>query len=149
MKRNDLDRRTFNKLTAAALGGMMTGAVAGCDFDVAENADATGDTAEKHLCKGLNECKGQGAEGKNDCRGMGACATYEHHACGGKNACKGQGGCGQEVGANECKGEGGCEVPLMDSPLEGSAWETMRKRMEEKWNKAELEFGDAPAKPEA
>jgi hypothetical protein len=146
MKRNNLDRRTFNKLTAAALGGMMTGAAAGCGGggDVAENANTDGDTAEKHLCKGLNECKGQGGEGQNDCRGMGACATYEHHECASKNACKGQGGCGQEVGMNECKGEGGCEVPLMDA-----AWETVRKRMEEKWNKAGLEFGEAPAKPEA
>lgn len=35
---------------------------------------------EKHACKGLNSCKGQGGGdesqwGKNDCKGKGACAT--------------------------------------------------------------------------
>ncbi|MBI4904026.1 MAG: hypothetical protein HY820_10355 [Acidobacteria bacterium] len=35
---------------------------------------------EKHACKGLNSCKGQGGGdkkqwGKNECKGKGACAT--------------------------------------------------------------------------
>ena len=35
---------------------------------------------EKHACKGLNSCKGNGGGdasqwGKNDCKGKGACAT--------------------------------------------------------------------------
>ena len=29
----------------------------------------------KHACKGLNSCKGQGADGKNSCKGKGSCAT--------------------------------------------------------------------------
>lgn len=30
---------------------------------------------EKHACKGMNSCKGQGADGKNDCKGKGSCRT--------------------------------------------------------------------------
>ena len=42
--------------------------------------DSKKKTIEKHACKGLNSCKGNGggsaAEwGKNDCKGKGACAT--------------------------------------------------------------------------
>jgi hypothetical protein len=42
--------------------------------------DAKKTKIEKHACKGLNSCKGNGggsaAEwGKNDCKGKGACAT--------------------------------------------------------------------------
>ena len=64
--------------------------------------------ADKHACKGLNSCKGQGAGGKNECKGKGGCASkaYEH-SCAGKNACKGQGAGGK----NECKGKGTCAVP--------------------------------------
>ncbi len=29
----------------------------------------------KHACKGLNSCKGQGADHKNSCKGKGSCAT--------------------------------------------------------------------------
>ena len=32
----------------------------------------------KHVCKGLNDCKGQGGGenwGKNECKGLGGCAT--------------------------------------------------------------------------
>jgi hypothetical protein len=64
--------------------------------------------ADKHACKGLNGCKGQGADGKNSCKGKGACASKEYkHSCAGKNACKGQGAGGK----NDCKGKGGCAVP--------------------------------------
>ncbi|MDP9360697.1 MAG: hypothetical protein M3P29_04510 [Acidobacteriota bacterium] len=63
---------------------------------------------DKHACKGMNACKGQGAGGKNECKGKGGCASKEYkHACAGKNACKGQGAGGK----NECKGKGGCAVP--------------------------------------
>ena len=64
--------------------------------------------ADKHACKGLNSCKGQGADGKNDCKGQGSCASKAYkHSCAGKNACKGQGAGGK----NECKGKGSCAVP--------------------------------------
>lgn len=145
MDESRLHRRQFNKLTAAALGGMMSGALAGCNFSSEPADDAAAESSgPKHLCRGLNDCKGQGADGKNDCRGMGTCATYAHHACGGQNACKNQGGCGDEVGSNECKGDGGCEIPLMES-----AWEEMRTRLEADWKEAGKEFQDSPAKPAA
>lgn len=146
MEESRLHRRQFNKLTAAALGGMMAGSIAGCDFSsdaTSGDDDATAaSNAGKHLCRGLNECKGQGAGGKNDCRGMGACATYAHHSCGGQNECKGQGGCGETAGANACKGEGGCDVPLMDEP-----WEKLRTQLVEQWKKEGKEFHEAPPKP--
>jgi hypothetical protein len=45
----------------------------------ADNADNK-KTIEKHACKGLNSCKGNGGGskkeyGKNSCKGLGACAT--------------------------------------------------------------------------
>jgi hypothetical protein len=64
--------------------------------------------ADKHACKGLNGCQGQGADGKNACKGKGSCASKEYrHSCAGQNACKGQG----QGGKNECKGKGACAVP--------------------------------------
>ena len=97
--------------------------------------------AEVHLCRGLNECKGQGKGGANACRGQGACATAKEHTCGGQNECKGLGGCGEKVGANDCKEMGGCQVPLMED-----AWKTLRGRKEAEWTEKKLEAGAAPAK---
>jgi hypothetical protein len=97
---------------------------------------------EVHLCRGLNDCKGQGKGGDNACRGQGACATAKEHSCHAQNDCKGLGGCGEDVGKNDCKGKGACAVPLMDS-----AWETLRKRKETEWGEKMLEFSAAPAKP--
>lgn len=96
---------------------------------------------EVHLCRGLNECKGQGKDAKNECRGQGTCATAKEHSCGGQNECKGLGGCGETVGMNECKTKGGCHVPLMDA-----AWDTLRKKKEDEWKEKKLDAGAAPAK---
>lgn len=139
-----LDRRDFTKLTSAALGGLAAGSLIGCaKSSSGPVAEAPANKAEAHLCRGLNECKGQGKGGENACRGQGACATAKEHGCGGQNECKGLGGCGETVGANECKTHGGCHVPLMDS-----AWETLRKRKEAEWTEKKLEAGKAPAKVE-
>jgi hypothetical protein len=135
MKSDTLNRRQFHQITAAALGGMIAGATLGCSSEETANAGPI----EKHLCRGLNTCKGNGAGGDNACAGQGACATVEHQSCGGKNACKNLGGCGEEVGQNECKGQGGCQVPLMES-----AWETMRTRIETRMNEKGKEFGEPP-----
>jgi hypothetical protein len=136
-----LDRRDFNKLTAAALGGLASGTLLGCNSGAKTGGEATVVKVEVHLCRGLNECKGQGKDGKNECRGQGTCATAKEHSCGGQNECKGLGGCGENVGVNECKTKGGCHVPLMDS-----AWETLRKKKEGEWQEKKLEAGAAPAK---
>ena len=63
---------------------------------------------DKHVCKGLNSCKGKGG-----------CASKQlQHDCKGMNACKSQGGCksGENgcAGKNSCKGKGGCQVPVKD-----------------------------------
>lgn len=140
--RANLDRRKFNQLTAAAFGGLAAGALLGCrsEPDAVAKAEGTGDV---HLCRGLNDCKGQGKGGDNACRGQGVCATAKEHACGGMNECKGLGGCGATAGMNECKGQGGCHVPLMDS-----AWESIRTRLETEWKEKDLAFGEPPAKVE-
>lgn len=73
----------------AALAGLVGGTAAraaqpvgqsGSVFSVGLNADQKGQKIEKHACKGLNSCKGNGGGskeewGKNDCKGKGACAT--------------------------------------------------------------------------
>ena len=125
------------------MSGLASGAVVGCRPQGAapDSKDATAARAEMHLCRGLNECKGQGKDGMNECRGQGTCATAKEHSCGGQNECKGLGGCGDSAGKNDCKGQGGCKVPLMES-----AWDTLRKRKEAEWAEKKLEVGEAPAK---
>ncbi len=143
MSQEGLNRRSFNRLAAAAFGGMMTGAAIGCRQETAPNGASSNNDAvaagEKHLCRGLNDCRGQGFGGANECRGQGQCATYERHSCAGENACKGQGGCGENPGLNSCKGQGGCAVPLMES-----AWEIVRARKEQEWKANNAPFGEAP-----
>ena len=117
MRRRDL---------TALLGAAVAGIVAGARLD-AHEAQPSPAPSPKHVCQGLNECKGQGAckhgcsghgcHGKNDCRGKGGCAAKAaQHRCAGKNACKAMGGCATGdsgcAGKNTCKGHGGCEVPL-------------------------------------
>ncbi len=76
---------------AAAFAGLIggTAARAAQPSDSASSGISAGlqaDTAaakkaiEKHACKGLNSCKGNGGgskaeRGKNSCKGQGACAT--------------------------------------------------------------------------
>ena len=153
MAERPFDRREFHKLTSAALGGLAAGAVLGCSGsggggpkggdkakpETGSGGPGTAAAAELHLCRGLNECKGQGKDKQNSCRGQGACATAKEHSCGGQNDCKGLGGCGNDVGANDCKGKGGCHVPLMED-----AWKTLRERKEKAWQEKQLEVGAAP-----
>jgi len=162
MTERPFDRRDFNKLTAAALGGLAAGTVLGCggtNPPAPAPSTAPGTSAapsagtdpgpgtvavaavEKHLCRGLNECKSKGKDGKNSCRGQGACFTVAKSSCAGQNECKGLGGCGGTEGANECKGKGGCHIPLMED-----AWKKVRERKEAEWKEKKLEAGAAPAK---
>ncbi len=96
-----MKRRNFNKLLLGAVTGILAGAQA-FSIKAVEAADEGG---EKHVCKGMNDCKGQGG-----------CATSAKHGCKGQNDCKGQGGCKSGdngcAGKNSCKGHGGCEVPV-------------------------------------
>ena len=69
--------KAFNQDTvesAAPVNGSSPSAV----LQAADNADKK--DIEKHACKGLNSCKGNGGGskkefGKNSCKGKGACAT--------------------------------------------------------------------------
>ena len=140
-----MDRRDFQKLAMAALGGALAGAslVRADDKDKpkAKTADKSVWLQEPHVCRGLNTCKNKGKSEKNDCAGQGTCATAEAHSCGGENGCRGLGGCGAEPAENACKGKGQCHVPPKDD-----SWKKARKRFEEALTKAEKKFGDAPAK---
>lgn len=148
MTHDELNRRNFNRLAAAAFGGLIAGTSLGCrsESEPSGGLPPEGDAVaagDKNLCRGLNDCRGQGYGGQNDCRGQGQCATYDRHSCASENACKGQGGCGENPGLNACKGQGGCSVPLM-----ASAWENVRARKEQEWKAESQTFGEAPAATE-
>ena len=136
-----INRRGVIRLAMAALGGLVTGAMAGCaDKPKGETkppggnpSAAGGDEAanvllgDPHVCRGINQCKNKGKKDTmNECAGQATCATVAAHDCN---------------GMNDCKGKGGCHVPLMDG-----AWDTARKAFEFAMNKNGKEFGKAPAK---
>jgi len=130
---NSVSRRDFNRLTAAALGGLLSGSMLGCQ----DGGSAPAAEKDLHVCRGLNQCK----TATNECAGQGQCATFPHHACGGHHECKGQAGCGATPGENSCKSERGCAVPLADH-----AWGTARERFEARMKAAGKNFGPAPEK---
>ncbi len=135
-----LNRRDFHKLTAAAFTGVLLGATLQSKAADAKH-DPTLLLGDKHVCRGLNTCKGKGKPADNSCAGTGKCATYESHSCSGSNACKGQGGCGEFAGQNSCKGQGECSVPLDDK-----TWAKARKAFEKQMKKAGKTVGAAPKK---
>ncbi len=138
---HSLSRRDFGKLSMAALAGLSVGGVAfAADEKKSEKNPLLSDP---HVCRGLNTCKGKGADKKNSCAGTGTCATAKSHPCGGANECKGQGGCGEMPGENSCKTKGDCHVPLHKD-----AWKKARKRFEVLMKADNKKFGDAP-KPTA
>jgi len=118
-----LRRREF----PAALGAAVAGILSGVRLEAQGSPAPPATKAPKHVCQGLNACKGQGGcahgcgnngcAGKNDCKGRGGCAAdAAKHACKGKNVCKEIGGCATGdrgcAAKNTCKTKGGCEVPL-------------------------------------
>jgi hypothetical protein len=137
------DRRNFNKLAVAALGGLVVGT------QVAEAADKKKDSSksyllqEPHICRGLNpNCAGEVKGKKHECAGQTNCASAKAHTCGGQNDCAGLGGCGETPGENSCKGKGNCAVPIVHT----EAWDKARKNFEAAMKKADKKFGPAPAK---
>jgi hypothetical protein len=136
--KDNLNRRDFGKLTLAAFGGVLAGALAGERLladEPKKAAPGTFSLKDPHICCGLNTCKGHGKGAKNDCAGQGSCATAEAHGCAGSNACAGQG----ESGMNACKGQGTCGVPVS-----GDAWKSARGNFEAAMTKAGKKFGPAP-----
>jgi hypothetical protein len=90
---------------------------------------------EPHVCRGLNTCRGKGADGRNACAGQGVCATAPHHVCKGNNQCRGLGACEEGLwpqhqpeypGENTCRGKGGCQVPMY--PTRARMWHKARNR---------------------
>lgn len=81
--------RKNSLVLAAAFTGLLGGTMArlnaapgsSSSLSLGMEADSSKDTKiEKHACKGLNSCKGNGGGskeewGKNSCKGLGACAT--------------------------------------------------------------------------
>src|SRR6266851_1825004 len=116
-----MDRREFTKVMGAVAAGMLAGSKAFADDKAPAKKAAK--AAEKHVCKGMNGCKGEGAGGKNECKGKGGCATMAKHSCATKNSCKGKGGCEvpmseahmkalkdkDKAGKSSCKGKSGCK----------------------------------------
>ena len=142
MKIEDKSVSRRNFLAAAALGGLLSGVATAADEKKAENKnDEANILQEKHICRGLNTCKGKGKGGDNACAGQGTCATATAHSCHYKNDCKGQGGCGGHPGENSCKGNGSCAVPLKAE----KTWKKARATFESAMKKAGKTFGAAPA----
>jgi len=123
-----MDRRKFTKVMGAAVAGMVAGSKLAGRKGESLTAE---DKAAKHVCKGHNECKGQGGcasgengcSGQNSCKGKGGCATVAKHDCKGINECKGQGGCKSGdngcAGKNSCKGKGWIELSEKDCKAKG------------------------------
>ena len=105
-----MNRRKFTTAMGAVVAGMVAGSKAFASDESKAAAGKKADAkADKHICKGHNECKGRGGcaadaakhgcAGKNDCKGMGGCKSGDH-GCAGKNSCKGKGGCAVPVSAD-------------------------------------------------
>lgn len=175
MKKTDLSRRDFNRLTAAAFGGVVAGTFAGCADDAApqaDNAPVQPDGASLTAPEGSDTTTTEGEGGepapgeetasllmgdKNVCRGLNIC---KGHGAGGENACAGTGACAtlaaHECGKqNDCKGQGGCgETPGENAckgmggcavPLKEHAWGKARANFEAAMKAAGKEAGPAPA----
>ena len=68
MDKSELNRREFQRLTGAALGGMLLGAGAlKSSLLAAPAADSNPLLGDNHVCRGLNTCKAKGADKKNSC----------------------------------------------------------------------------------
>src|ERR1700704_4150827 len=128
MEKPELNRRAFQRLTAAAFGGLVAGASLGAgalaaDSPPGKDKDKNPMLGEPHVCRGLNVCKGLDTKKDNVCAGQGACATAKAHGCHADNECRGQGGCGAMPGENSCKAKGECAVPLS-----AATWKKARAR---------------------
>jgi len=78
-----MTRTARTLIISAAIAGLVAGttAVTGCSSSPKAGSSVSDSAANKHDCKGLNSCKGQGGcktgdmgcKGKNDCKGKGGC----------------------------------------------------------------------------
>lgn len=160
MKKTDLSRRDFNRLTAAAFGGVVAGTFAGCaneGTDTAPTSDpapADGSGTTEPEGSGTTSTEGEGGEpaageetasllmgDKNVCRGLNIC---KGHGAGGENACAGTGACAtiaahECAGNNECKGQGGCGAKPGENACKGMGSCAVPLK-EHAWGKARANF---------
>ncbi len=135
----ELNRREFAKLTLAALAGVSAGSQSAVAAETVRRRPDNPLLSDPHVCRGLNTCRGKGADRRNRCAGTGACATARYHTCKTHNDCRGQGGCGEQPGENECRGWGACDVPLKPR-----VWNLARRRFEELMKQRRRWFGVPP-----
>ena len=80
---NNLSRREFAKLTAAAVGGVVAGTavngIAGAEAGTI--VDESPLLSGKNVCRGLNPKCGGHKGGSNTCAGQGSCHTANKHTC--------------------------------------------------------------------
>ena len=173
MKKTDLNRRDFNRLSMAAFGGVVAGSLVGCGGgDDAEEGTATtggSDPAppadppdQPDEATGAEPAAAEHdvallMEGNHVCRGLNTC---ENKGGSGENACAGQGTCHTLAethdchAKNQCKGEGGCgEFPGQNAcseqgecgvPLSDGAWAKARAAFEAAMADADKDVGAAP-----
>jgi hypothetical protein len=170
MRQDELSRRDFHRLSAAAFGGIIAGLSAGCGDEGStpvakplaapsspstvkapvpapsepKSADAKA-PAVAATAVALHACRGL-----NECKGQGkdhknACVGQGNcfttkHECSGQNDCKYQGGCGDTYGINDCKGQGGCG----HLPIPAKPWKKAREAFEVRMVKAGKKVGKAP-----
>ena len=88
--KNSLKAMMLSAATAGLLGGgsltlnaapLHSSSASVSSSYLGQTAYATGQSTDKHSCKG-----------KNDCKGKGGCKSSDN-GCKGKNSCKGKGGC--------------------------------------------------------
>jgi hypothetical protein len=131
MSADGLNRRDFHKLSAAALGGMIAGAVIGCGDGGSTSGNKASNSSSPNAPKGTetaNTALSDSAKADSPKSGtkevVAVAATVGMHACRGlneckqqgkdkKNSCAGQGNCYTVAkhdcgGQNECKYQGGC-----------------------------------------
>lgn len=174
MTKNGLSRRDFNRLSMAALSGMVAGSLVGCpqagDGDGEATPPANGGDGEGAAPSDPAAANGAAAEEgvallteePHVCRGLNTCQGKEAEQFDADNACAGQGECATAEhhschGENACKGQGGCgEAPGQNAcegkgecavPLSNDAWTKAREAFEKALAEAGKEVGPAPPKP--
>lgn len=165
MKRIDLSRRDFTKLTMAAFGGVLAGTTIGCgggDDAGTDGAPAGGAApagSEPTTGSTMREMPGDGetttepagdevtavenplASEPHVCRGLNTCMNKGKS---GENACAGQGTCATAEAhtchtANACKGQGGCGEHPGENACKGKG-ECAVPLGEDAWTKARASF---------
>jgi len=171
MKKSHFSRRDFNRLSAAAFGGMMAGTMIGCQpaADDGDSGPANGGPADGGPADGGPADDGSG--GRSDDAGDAGggddeSASADVHVCRGLNACSGESnGCAGTSqcataaahtcgGQNACKGQGGCgenpggndckEQGHCAVPLKADMWTKARAAFEEKMKAEGKVVGPAP-----